>query len=46
MADVATASHTADALTKPLETAGFLKCVAGMGMDEKIAVQVAPVEEC
>ena len=46
VAYVATAAQTADALTKPLGTVGFLKCVAGMGMDDKNAVQVAPVEEC
>ena len=43
---VATGAQTADALTKPLGTVGFLKCVAGMGMGDKTAVQVAPVEEC
>ena len=46
VAYVATAAQTADALTKPLGTVGFLKCVAGMGMGDKTAVQVAPVEEC
>jgi len=44
---VVTGAQTVDALTKPLGTLGFLKCVAGMGMVDKTAVrQVAPVEEC
>ena len=43
---VATGAQTADTLTKPLGTVGFLKGVAGMGMGDKTAVQVAPVEEC
>jgi len=43
---VATGEQVADALTKPLGTIGFLKCVAGMGMDDKASKKEAPVEEC
>jgi len=46
VAYVPTEVQTADALIKPLGTVGFLKCVAGMGMDDKTAVQAAPLKEC
>lgn len=43
---VETGAQTADALTKPLGTIGFVKCVAGMEMEDKAVVEAGPVEEC